>query len=554
MANGATARTGRRFLPVVLLSPAAVLLLAVGGCAGVHLYDAEGEKLAQGAKKSFETADVKATIAGARENQAALTEAEVAQARRIVEARRNLLLNAIAGDQECEQAQTRAVAATQPASVKPEPPQQPKPALYGRIGSCIDFELKRLVVLSPGTSPDGALDSLRRAVATLEVFSDAMADDRANVQILFKGLDLPQCDPATQLPATPPATLFEEAAKRSPNEPFPALYQFFVGHCKTYQDALRNIVGNATGSDFALAVQEWMDGRIALASARKVVARLRREYEDTLKEYETAAAILEQGDSKEVRDKFGEALKKLKAASEALEKAGGFVGLKAISEERLDQVNAVIAALQGGQLDPKQFDASVRRAVGVVGTLPGFADRALDIARRRHAPPLGPLLLEKGLQQTRLAAANRQVLREEERLIWLERRMTAQRNRAIRLLEGRRALAKIEGRLPATAVEAFSDATPADVRVPLRRSVADYADSFSIEAATVAEAEYRLLSLQYDIALDRSEDAVQQWQSLIAVPIDRLIAYHGAGVKPAEVAAIVTQAIGLAAIGVGVNR
>jgi hypothetical protein len=242
-----------------------------------------------------------------------------------------------------------------------------------------------------------------------------------------------------------------------------------------------------------------------------------------------------------------------------------------VSEERLEQLDAVIAALKGGQLDPEQYDARVRQAVGVVAALPTFADRAIDIARRRQAPPLGPLVLEKELHQARLAAASRQILREEQRLVWLERRMDAQRDRAIRLLEARQRLEQAtarlaEGapcngdlicgqrRLPVTAVQAFSDTTPAVARVQLRQSVADYADSFSIDAAAAAEADYRLVSLEYEIALDRSEDAVRQWQTLIAVPIDRLIAYHGAGIKPAEVAAIVTQALGLGLIGVGVNR
>src|SRR5262249_53783534 len=156
----------------------------------------------------------------------------------------------------------------------------------------------------------------------------------------------------------------------------------FARDCERYRGALKQIIGNATGKEFALAVREWMDGRTALASDRGVVARLKQQYDSALKAYEAAAAAAERSDSKEGQDGFEEGVKALNIASEAVEKAGGFLGVKVISEERLDQINAVIGAVQGDQLDPKQYDASVRSAVGVVATLPTFADRALDIARR----------------------------------------------------------------------------------------------------------------------------------------------------------------------------
>src|SRR5687767_632964 len=113
-ATTASSCRATRLTPLGLVVLATTVAASLSGCAGFHLYDAEREKLAQGAKKSFESADVKATIAAARENQAALAEAEVAQARRLVQVRRNLLLNALAGDDGCE-----------PPSTAPAPPALP---------------------------------------------------------------------------------------------------------------------------------------------------------------------------------------------------------------------------------------------------------------------------------------------------------------------------------------------------------------------------------------------------------------------------------------------
>ncbi|MDQ5871162.1 MAG: hypothetical protein M3547_03045 [Acidobacteriota bacterium] len=568
-ASGTGPREESRFNPGMLAVTATALAVLLSGCAGFHLYDPEREKLTQAAKKSFETANVSATIAAARENQAALVEAEVAQARRMVQARRNLLLNALAGDDGCEP--VLAVGVSRLPNTAAPGAAAAKPPFYERLGACIERELSGLVVIPAGTSHAQMLVLLRGAVTTSDVFSDEMVAERARVRSLFKGLDLPQCVLGTRLPPDASPALLQEAARRAPEEPFDVHYRTFVRHCSTIQDAVSKIAENATGRHLAMAVKEWIEGQAAVDRARAVAASAKTYYEGALAKYEAAAAALERGESKDVRERFAAALDGLKAASEALEKAGGPIGVKAVSEERLDQLDAVIAALKGDQFDPEQYDPRVRQAVGVVATLPAFGDRAIDIARRRQTPPLGPLILEKELHQVRLAAANRQILREEERLVWLERRMTAQRDRAIRLLQARQRLNQValrlakgapcngdlacgQRRLAATAVEAFSNATPANARVQLRQSVAEYADSFSIDAVAAAEADYRLVSVEYEIALDRSEDAVRQWQTLIAVPIDRLIAYHSAGIKPAEVAAIVTQALGLGAIAVGVNR
>ncbi|HEU5193325.1 MAG TPA: hypothetical protein VFW70_01205 [Methylomirabilota bacterium] len=532
------------------LATVLVLMLALDGCAGFHLHDAEREKMAQAAKKSFETADVKATLAAARENHAALTEAEVAQARRTVEARRDLLLNAIAGDEGCAPALERAGRADTLLGAEPRKPVSG--GFHGMFAACIQRELDGLLAIPAGSNASAVLTRLRRAVATLEVFGEGMATDRARVRVLFKGLELPDCEPRTAPPAMPPAALIEEANKKAPDEPLEPHYTAFVGKCTKYQEALGDIGASATGKQLGTAVQEWMDGLVALETARNTAAQLTQRYREAANAYDAAAKELEKGETKVTREAFDKAVKGLQEASKALEGGGGFFGVKALSEERLADLDAIIGALGGAELDAEKYDAGLRRSVGVLLTLPTFSDRALDIARRRQAPPIGPLILEKGLHQARAEAAGRAVERAQRRVTWLERRMTAQRDRAIRLLDAADRLerAAAQGPLPDTAVKAFSNATPARARVLLRQAITEYSNSFSIDGVAAAEAEYRLVALEYETALDRSEDAVKEWQALIAVPIDRLIAYHASGIRPAEVAALLAHLL----IGVGVNR
>src|SRR5262249_18802401 len=228
-------------------------------------------------------------------------------------------------------------------------------------------------------------------------------------------------------------------------------------------------------------------------------AQLTQRYREAAKTYDAAVKELEKGETKVAREAFDKAVKGLQDASKALESGGGFFGVKALSEERLADLDVIIGAVGGAELDPEKYDAGLRRSIGVLLTLPTFSDRALDIPRRRQAPPVGPLILEKGLHQARAEAAGRAVERAQRRVTWLERRMTAQRDRAIRLLDAADRLerAAAQGPRPDTAVKAFSNTTPAHARVLLRQAITEYANSFSIDGVAAAEAEYRLVALEY---------------------------------------------------------
>ena len=50
------------------------------------------------------------------------------------------------------------------------------------------------------------------------------------------------------------------------------------------------------------------------------------------------------------------------------------------------------------------------------------------------------------------------------------------------------------------------------------------------------------------------ETAIGLWNLLIATPINQLTAYHGAGIKSEQVAALIVQLLTFGSIGVGVNR
>ena len=525
-------------------------MVALGGCAGLHLYDAEREKVAQGAKKSLETANVSAVIAVARQNHAALTETEMAQARRVVELRRDLLLQAIATDASCLPPRP---AAPVDGPSPPPGPVAPATTFAERYRGCIDHELGRLISPVPADArPVRA--ALFRNVEELKSGAAAMADERTKSALIFNGVTLPACTAAAPLPPAPPNDLEAAVRKAAPGSvgQLGVHYGQYRRTCERYLQKFGAMLAVGTGSEFGAAVGDFQQAVKALTDARNASAVATHVYNDALTAYTGAAKALEAKDSEEARKRVEEALDGVRAAAEALGKAGGMLGQRELSADRVESADAIVAALKGDALDPKKYGEETRRAVGVLASLPRFADGAIDLVRRRKAPLLGALLLEKELHAARQAAAARQVVRAEERVSLQLQRVLAYVDRTLALLDARRGLAEAvaAGALPDTAGPALGSGSAAQ-RIPLLLSLTAFMDSFSLAGTAIAEAEQQLIALEYAVALDRSEDAVKEWEAVITVPIDRLVAFYGSGLKSEAVAAALAQALGLGLIGAG---
>lgn len=517
------------------------------GCvSGLHLYDSEREKVSQGVKKSFESANLDGTFTTARQNMAALTDAEAAQARRAVELRRDLLLLAIAGDIPCDQ------------SILP----QNTPRFYETYLACIDREINLL--MGSLSDPDAVRTNLVKADSDVRTLRLVLANQETNFQLIFGSVSQPSCGPKTAASPAVPPTLLKAVTRTAPDtiDQLPGFYNDFVTNCGSYQKAIKNLHALGTqDSQYSKVVSDLTDAEDVLANARNDASRLKTMYDDAVEKYAAAVAELQNDGSKAVRDKTKAALEKAQEATKELEEVPGMFGVKALSEDRRKKIDALLEGLQGTALDPTNYNAATRLAVSALSVLPAFADGALDLAARTSKPLLGSLILTKELEQVRLAAAERQIKRAEQRVALLKQRATGLLDAARALLNARFRLGLAgeeakdkKDRLNGPAIQAFSSGVPAEARAQLLHSLTDFGDSFTLGESRAEEATYRLVALDYDISLDRSEDAAKEWERLITVPIDRLIAFDGSGLKPEALAALITQAIGLGGIAVGVNR
>ncbi len=67
-----------------------------------------------------------------------------------------------------------------------------------------------------------------------------------------------------------------------------------------------------------------------------------------------------------------------------------------------------------------------------------------------------------------------------------------------------------------------------------------YANSWSIGRLSQEEIDYKILGLRHIAVLDNSENALAQWENLISIPVSQLVALHGSGITPDEIARFIS--------------
>ena len=80
-----------------------------------------------------------------------------------------------------------------------------------------------------------------------------------------------------------------------------------------------------------------------------------------------------------------------------------------------------------------------------------------------------------------------------------------------------------------------------------------YANAWTTGELPRAEAQVRARALGHAAVVDASVNALAQWESLVKVPLDQLVAYHADGTRPQDVAALLS-ALGLGAVAATAHR
>lgn len=253
-------------------------------------------------------------------------------------------------------------------------------------------------------------------------------------------------------------------------------------------------------------------------------------------------------------------------------------GIKVLSEERLEKINEILAAVSGEKPLTTAEKTSLEPGLVLISTSSRFAQAWTQYQKTQDQklPALEPLLIDKEMTTAQLAYAQSGVRLAESRVEYAQAYEDATRLEVGLLTKGKAEIASL-GSAPAPGTSCDSAkptafcATVSDVlsdkkfdkavghggeRASRRayRALAYLSESYSVARDRQLEAELRLIDTEYRVALSRSEASLASWNGLLSVPVDQLKAYHAGGIKPAEAASLTAQvAQALAAVGIAVR-
>jgi hypothetical protein len=330
-----------------------------------------------------------------------------------------------------------------------------------------------------------------------------------------------------------------------------AAWKDYVTACGNVLDIRKTIASDQGVAEVSAATREL----VALSSARDdVIAqvdRLTKEFKAEAKKLEDARTAATGTDLAKRAEDLQDKLKKVTLPSNAQLAKFGVDDARAIAAvewlgTQKNYVDKVLEAAASGATTPPP---DVDDAIQVASILPAIK---ADLDKALRFPRVSVLILESErlrLERDRmknaasrideriaLHSAKRDLLLREYDLL-NRARDTLINNKeaddacAAQLAEKKTTLAKLP------LMEA-----PLACRGQIIGALVQYATAWTIGRAPAEAAEWRLINVDYESALDNSESALLQWNNLIAVPLDAIVANAGTGIRPDAVARLIGDA------------
>ena len=534
------------------------LVLAMGGCSSLHLYDKDADTAATSVKTDYDASKITAAIDGERAMLDGLEAKEIEASHQLTQAQRNAALLTLVSDSR-------------------------QGGVVPRLRQAAAARLTELT--GTGTPPLELLKQLSEAQLNVD---DAEARER-NARVAVETFDprfieLPPCNPAVAAlkddPSAAAAIALTKNAdfKISDGLAHGGLVELIGDLGKACGNLLparaRMVAALASGGELEKAIGDAQDQQSALAeqqhqakaadtavsAAASKLAAAQQAATDAAQPLDLTCDSTTAGSPIEVdRNELCKALQKLNAL--------GDLGSTIVSQDRLARINSVLAALSG--IKPADGDPPLEPSLALLGASARFSHALQEYrAAGRTLPALEPLLIDKQLTAARLARAQSGVALARKRV------QLAQEIRDAKLQEVD-LLVKLEAELgglgnsPAGAIHCTSLAgvdcasmsvlltdkrfnqTQASGDEPTSRRVwramALLSESYSVARDRQAAAQARLIDVGYRDSLVRSQASVAAWDALISVPVDQLKAYHATGWTAQEFAQLL-QAFGVVGV------
>lgn len=294
----------------------------------------------------------------------------------------------------------------------------------------------------------------------------------------------------------------------------------------------------------------------AIAALRVEARKLGRWSTDALQaERELKAALKAYKDAsqsavsvKDISAKYREFIGRLRSLATNANPIASRVGL----EEQLSAVTTLLSATATGAVTNSVYhlgDKDHGTAVAIAAQLPGLLDAAVKVEELRRRLPLSGLLLNKQLLELKLEAAQERLAIQRERLACRTQQIWAIVREVEYLQAADSALRDQDLFRQRSTRDLLSDRnTERRVRDALVQGLLSYANSIRVGQLDYDRQDAQLRHLDYQQSALQSENAIQQWERLVRVPIDNLLDHFNGGFKSDEVADTLVHALGLAAI------
>ncbi len=473
------------------------------GCAGWHLYNAEKHVAAQAAETNFKEVEISKTLTDERDRIAEILGYELKIVRQHTLATRDADLLRIIGGTN-------------------------KKASWGRLKKSISDR----ILFSSG----GKTDAEITAFNILHQREKSLEGKDTEFALLLRSEGV-----TDEISLSCP--LISASLKNKDNPILTTFFNLYKEQCEKVVQARKKIdeipgeIGKISKKIYSVeAAESDLNNSISVAKI---------EYQKSLKDYTDKLKASQADDIEKQVTVIGEKLDAIGKSAQATTntlKQLGFENLsKSAKIETLEAqkllIEEVIQAFMdgGAQLQPElPEDALTKNRIAF--TL-GMINRELGTALKY--PKLNVLVLQNEHLRLQIEGLKNQVANSKAHLNLLKKKRNAIRLELNFLAEAK----SFQKNLPASCTNnALNDAFEKEpsCREGISRIMLLYANSWSIGRLSQEEIDYKILGLRHIAVLDNSENALAQWENLISIPVSQLVALHGSGITPDEIARFIS--------------
>ncbi|MGJ7538577.1 hypothetical protein [Variovorax sp. ZT5P30] len=415
----------------------------------------------------------------------------------------------------------------------------------------------RLVAWLSATSKDYSWTSMQehvtRRIDTLVGSAGDSLRIEANVRLARESLDFLELEQQTYLAASKGMLLkcpTPSTQRPAPGTELATSFRTFDNACKKHTTAIADLATAfaSGGGELSRLAREIQEIKIAREDIAKAVTKAKQEYATALAATKAPSAGSDTSralaDLKAKFDKLGELPNAGKFSGDAvlsrLADAGALEQLK----EKLRLIRELIASINGTKGAESQTATQKRAAA--VGAL-------LGALTTEPAPPLTALLLQAEFLRQEAAGLELRIARADQKVELLGAKQASMQGELLFLNDVNKSLDQFSKQCPkvASLYESYRRAN-SNCKLLLARALAGYMNAATFGQTQQELLDYQLIALGHEIALDDSEVAFGQADSLIRLPVNQLSKAYGSGIKPEEIGNLV-NAIGLGAIAVRVK-